>query len=412
MTPQTPYNTILIVLSPVADHLNHMSNHCRQFTWLKSLTPLAGSVGLLVASSAPSLALTFNLTPTFGMNSLAIAGFQSAANRWSNILIDPVTVNLDVGFTPLSLGVLGQTGSTQQRFTYASVKNALTLDQTSIDDNTAVANLQPGNAFALLLNRTSNNPNGSKSSLPYLDNDGDANNTTINMTTANAKALGLSNANSTGQDAQITFSSSFSWDFDPTNGITEGLLDFVGIATHEIGHALGFMSGVDILDQTPGLKDNRYNDVSTLDLFRYSTLSSQKGYKVIDWTADTRSKYFSIDGGVTKLGGFSTGKSFGDGRQASHWKDNQGLGIMDPTSAPGERLTILPLDIQAFDVIGWNRASVTQVSNPTNLGKISEFSNGVQGSDASDTTQVPEPDGVLGLMIAVGFGSMLVKSKP
>ena len=77
---------------------------------------------------------------------------------------------------------------------------------------------------------------------------------------------------------------------------------------------------------------------------------------MIDWTADARAKYFSIDGGATSLGGatFSTGR-FGDARQASHWKDNLGLGIMDPTAAPsGERMVVGPNDVNAFDVIGWN----------------------------------------------------------
>ena len=47
----------------------------------------------------------------------------------------------------------------------------------------------------------------------------------------------------------------------------------------------------------------------------------------------------------------------GDGRQASHWKDNLSLGIMDPTTAPGEQLTITALDLTPFDVIGWNLTS-------------------------------------------------------
>ncbi len=58
---------------------------------------------------------------------------------------------------------------------------------------------------------------------------------------------------------------------------------------------------------------------------------------------------------------FSTGAYVGDGRQASHWKDNLGLGIMDPTSSYGELLAISTNDIRAFDVIGWNRADASGV---------------------------------------------------
>ena len=36
--------------------------------------------------------------------------------------------------------------------------------------------------------------------------------------------------------------------------------------------------------------------------------------------------YFSIDGGATKSGLFSTGEYFGDGHQAQHWKDESFFG--------------------------------------------------------------------------------------
>jgi hypothetical protein len=39
---------------------------------------------------------------------------------------------------------------------------------------------------------------------------------------------------------------------------------------------------------------------------------------------------------ATDTAGFSTGKTFGDGPQASHWKDSLGLGMMDPTAGTGE----------------------------------------------------------------------------
>ena len=35
---------------------------------------------------------------------------------------------------------------------------------------------------------------------------------------------------------------------------------------------------------------------------------------------------------------FSNGKNYGDGRQASHWKDSSGIGIMAPTASTGEQL--------------------------------------------------------------------------
>ncbi len=43
-------------------------------------------------------------------------------------------------------------------------------------------------------------------------------------------------------DAGIGFNSAHSFDFDPENGISSGLLDFDAVVVHEIGHALGFAS--------------------------------------------------------------------------------------------------------------------------------------------------------------------------
>lgn len=109
--------------------------------------------------------------------------------------------------------------------------------------------------------------------------------------------------------------------------------------------------------------------MNSLDLFRYSGASRAQG--VIDFSADTRNKYFSIDGGATSIAGFSTGETFGDGRQASHWQDSLGLGVMDPTAGPGELLAIGANDIQAFDVIGWDLAGASvNVPEPSALALI------------------------------------------
>jgi hypothetical protein len=373
---------------------------------LKQTTIALGmAVGGVMSSAGlmPATALTFSFTPTAGTSQLAIDGFAAAGSRWSALFGDDVTVNVNINFAALSAGTLSEAGSSTQTFAYDRVYNALKTDRSSADDNTAVNSLSTGSTFKMLLNRTANSPNGAGSPTPYLDNNGNANNQTIDMTTANAKALGLQGSGSS-VDASIAFSNLFAWDFNRNDGITAGAFDFVGIATHEIGHALGFMSGVDFLDRNSaaGYTDRQLDYVTPLDLLRYS--NDSKHLNAIDWTADRRDKYLSLDGGITKIAALSTGDIFGDGRQNSHWQDNLGLGILDPTIAPGELLQISENDQRALDAIGWNRtASNAIVSNqPVSAGGVSN--NLIAGIARADATSVPEPSHLFGTMILTAFG--------
>jgi len=332
--------------------------------------------GLLLAAGTASANPTFNFQYTPGTSLQAQQGFQAAAARWSSLLHDNVTINLTVGFNSLGGGILGQAATAEDFHTYASVRSALAADATSAADATAVAHLPGGSTFNMLINRTSDNPNGAGSATPYLDNDGGANNQTLHFANAEAKALGLAVTPTSlpgcigDCDGFIQFNSDFNFDFNPGNGVDANAFDFVGVAAHEIGHTLGFISGVDILDgNSPPyngpFNDNQFIYVSTLDLFRYSTLSAQQG--VIDWTADNRSKYFSLDG-TTAGPQFSTGVNFGDGRQASHWKDNLSIGLMDPTAGMGETLHITSNDTLAMDAIGWDVAAIPEPSGWAMLG--------------------------------------------
>lgn len=305
-------------------------------------------------------------------------GFIAAAQKWSSLLSDPITVRLDVGFTALGSGILGSTSSNFGVASYSSIRNALIQDKTSLADTVATNHLQLTDDLTFL----SNNPQGTIN----LDNNASNNNRFLDLPTANLKALNLLGDNGTA-DATIQFSSLFTFDFNPANGIAANAFDFIAVAVHEIGHALGFVSGVDILDayskNGPGAPQNidfnQYAIFSVLDLYRYSAQSTAIGQGIQDLAIENRGQYFSLDGGDSSIALFSTGSFNGDGRQASHWKDNLGLGLLDPTLAPGQLGTLSANDLLALDVIGFNLLTPindfpgnnidepTQVSIPSNL---------------------------------------------
>jgi hypothetical protein len=307
------------------------------------------AAGCQLAFVASGHALIISLNPTPGMDVNALGGFQAAANYWQSKFADNITVNIDIGFTALGPGILGSTGSTDLAFTTSSIVGALNADATTTNDTLAIGHIPALSGLGGLSFLTQKNTEGG-SLVVSLDNDHSANNLYLAINSANAKALGWVAPDPLAADASITFSSSFSWDFDQSNGVGAGLQDFVGVAIHEIGHALGFVSGVDYVDYfiSHPLDLDPYAVFSTLDLYRYSAAGTLN-------LAAGSTAYFSLDGGTTNLGLFSTGSSNGDGRQASHWKDNLSLGIMDPTANPaGQVNTPSSLDLVAFDVIGWD----------------------------------------------------------
>ena len=344
---------------------------------------LALGAGSAVVASVPAQALTFNLIDTGGTaaGTQARQGFEIAAAYWSSVFTDNVTVNLQIGFSALGTGILGSTGSARSLLSMNQTYAALSADRTSMLDKLAVASLQPlGTSSSVTgagavtvttngFNNGVNATNGYTDLSTRVDSDGSVNNSTTAITKASAKALGLTTdvngaaINYNSADASITFSNLFAFDFDPTNGIASDAFDFIGVAIHEIGHALGFVSGVDSYDARTAPGQTAAGSLSSLegfvvasqlDLFRYSA------YNKLDWSTQN-TPYFSIDGGRNQLfddSRMSQGTLNGDGRQASHFKDSPAgapqLGILDPTSARGQLQEVTALDLAAYDAIGWN----------------------------------------------------------
>lgn len=303
---------------------------------------------------AGGLGLQFNIAYTASVPAQVKTAFQTAADHWSSILTDDITVNVSVDFTSTAAGV-GQTLPVSLTKPLSDVRTALDADRRSVADDTAVAHLPVGAGAALY---TTDFDTG----LPLLDDNDTDNNQVLLLTRANAKALGLVPPTSPSSDGTIKFLSTVVYDYDPSNGIGAGRYDFIGVAMHEIGHLLGFVSGADVVDlrskqsgpaYNAGIDQDNYIVARPLDLFRQSTDAIAAGAD-FDLRADKAPKFLSLDHGATQLGEFSTGVYNGNGRENQHWKDNLNLGIMDPTLALAEAAKLSALDVLTLDVIGWD----------------------------------------------------------
>ncbi|MFK8185517.1 MAG: NF038122 family metalloprotease [Phormidesmis sp.] len=284
-------------------------------------------------------------------------GFELAAMIWSSYLTDDVTVNLHIASSD-SLGEDGQAigGAIPilHAQNYGVYQEYAEADATSDVDASAIEHLQDGNTVDFLVDGQ------------VVDG-----NTNILLTSAQAKALGMDEAlslenggtwdrdlvDANALDGYILVSNAFDWNYDyARNGeAPEGTLDFMSMALHEIGHQLGFVSGLDgALNLTELYSgDTQAEGFTALDLFRHSLESGEllnPDGAVSDLTRGQNS-YFSVDGGQTNLGNFSDGVDY----QASHWERLQmAMGIMDPTLAYQERTSLGLLDLQALDALGWD----------------------------------------------------------
>ena len=282
---------------------------------------LISLIGALLGPAQPlAHALSFNLTydnSTAGAPAGFFTAFDNAIQFYETTFADPITINLQVGWGKingqnLSPGALGQSSTNGQVFSsFAPVKSALTSDAKSASDATSVANM------------------------PATDPTGGA---FYAMSLAEAKALGLKDANAPGLDAFVGFNSAAAFTFDPNNRAVPNEVDFIGIAEHEISEIMGRY----------GLGQNfrpsgRY---SPIDFFRYSSPG------VLD-LVPANGAYFSIDGGTTVINTFN-GTGGGD---LSDWAG----ATSDSYNAfvtGGVKLPVSAGDITEMDVIGYDLACI------------------------------------------------------
>lgn len=321
-----------------------------------SLEPVASDPAPLnqnAVASSGGLNIVLNAGSQLQSNAAALAAFERAAANWESVIGDEITVyiNADLDNT-LASNVIGSASSATATGPYSSIRNALVTDAANETDDRIVLYLPNASGLRFPSDQI-DLPNGFSAA------------SSVALNRANAKAIGLISPTSTTSDGSITFNSNFSFDFDNSNGVSGGQIDFETVATHEIGHILGFVSEVDVLDQNLRtsaflrpvdffrFENNTANDPETEEQFQNADRYLQPGGDAI---FDGVTRLFEVESEFR----LSTGTVSGDGRQASHFKDDAitgtNLGVMDPTIS---RQTITPIrnaDLRVYDLIGYEIA--------------------------------------------------------
>ncbi|MBE9031280.1 NF038122 family metalloprotease [filamentous cyanobacterium LEGE 11480] len=313
----------------------------------------------------------FNFTYDRGTTFNQMIGMEIAGQLWSQQLQDNTTINIHVSTSSsLPQGVIGGAlPGIRSSTAYSQVRNALFNDRRSNDDYTATNNLASGASQTVNFDWMTNDYTwlGNQSSIQKQASE-------LDITNANAKALGLS-TNGAAIDGLILMSQTAPWSYDFSGGsIASNKLDYVSTALHEIGHILGFVSGI---DGATGWRDvrqafnanrmweydaeitQRANEGTILDLFRFND-SKWSNSPDFSYGYQGGWKTFSINDGNSTLAYFANGDDIangGDGYQGSHWEESdyyQSHSIMAPVARFGRRQGITNLDRRAFDVIGWD----------------------------------------------------------
>ncbi|MDD2704510.1 MAG: NF038122 family metalloprotease [Acidocella sp.] len=246
--------------------------------------------------------------------SLAPSGFTTAmayaASQLDALLTNNITVTISVSWDN---SVLGEGGvNSMLGYSYGAVAAALSSHASGTIAQEAAANLAA-------------DPAGSGGE--------------VYLTIAQAEALGLAGSvPSSTIEGKVTFGTSgTTLDFNATNRAITGEIDFIGVAEHELTHALARI----------GWGDGSY--YSLMDLYRFASAGVvESGANPA--TATSPAAYFSIDGGRTDLANFSTTSDYYD------WATSVSGDSFDAFASEGVANTLSSVDETLLEAMGFNVA--------------------------------------------------------
>jgi hypothetical protein len=260
-------------------------------------------------------------------------GVLAAVKFLETEFTDPITVTIDVGYDEIDGNAIGSgnLGSSLSNFTsvtYANLLAAVKKDATTATDTAVVAAL-PATTPVTGANYW--------------------------VTTAQAKALGLTASNTT-VDGYIGFgaSSLFTFGDTATSGtVAAGTYDFFATVVHEITEDMGRQL---LTGQAFGGLASSY---SLMDMLHYSAAGTR------DFSSTTAG-YFSPNGGVTNDGAFNTVT----GGDAGDWAASVAGDPFDAFASSGALEKVSANDLTVMDAIGWNYVGsivATNTSTPTGV---------------------------------------------